>query len=174
MADLMIYKKLRPGIQTGDMLAFRGKGFFSRAIQLRSHYSHVAMLVWVTFYTERRLMIAHAVYPTGVVYVNASEYIKRYQGQIDLYTANHEWFEETASNYQGQIADFMAVNSGYGYDMGGVFKFVLPFFKNSASAYFCSEVARASVKSLGFDVKVRVTPEEAVQPPLYVKRTTLD
>ncbi len=171
------YKLLRDSIQTGDIGSFKGLGLTSRIIRIFSAYSHVAMFVWVTFHKERRLMFAHAVYPTGVVYVNASHIINAYKGEVRLHRKTPAIRQDLPLDYPGMLADFMAKNSGLSYDRGGVLKkipiaFISRMFKNSADAYYCSEIIAASDRHFGLTDTERLRPDEVINqyPQIYVSR----
>lgn len=173
MATLQRYVDVRSTIQTGDAMAFRARGPWARLIEVRSYYSHVALLLWVQFFEQRRLMLAHAMYPTGVALLHASTYLAQADGRVDLYRADHARLAREQPTYQGQLADFCAQAAGVPYDTSGVLGFALRWFRQSASRYYCSELIAAAWQSLGQLAHTAYTPQALVEQPLYVTHESL-
>lgn len=177
MVDMATYQKHRSSVENGDILAFHGKSFFSKAIQWvsSSPYSHVSMLLWVKAYKTPRLMMVHAAYPEGVVLVHASRYLNQYKGEADLVRADHEMLRSDIPNYRGFLADWMMEQSGRRYDKIGVLRHVLPILKNKASEYYCSELVAGAYIALGAMGKdqAEARPDEIVDHPLFVDKIAL-
>jgi len=175
MINMSTYYKFRPDIKNGDMAAFKGKGLFSKAIKwwTKSDYSHVAMFIWLEIGGEDRLMIAHAVYPTGVVFMWASQYFSRYKGDIDLYFADHIRLRQEVPVYQRKLAKFMGEQSGRGYDDSGVKGFVLKFFKQRASNYYCSELVASAWEELKQASTSDLSPGAIAMHPIYLSHIQL-
>lgn len=77
------YKNVRSDIKDGDVLLYRGTGFFSRIIQIatRSKYSHTGIAAW----WNDRLMVLEAV-RRGVMVTPLSKNINDYHGDVEWYT----------------------------------------------------------------------------------------
>lgn len=165
MIDMLTYQNQRNQIISGDAIAFKGKGMLSRAIQRvsKSPYSHVALLIWVKFHEEQRLMLAHAVFPSGVVFVHASRYLQHYKGDADLLFADHRRLEKEVPDYQGRLADFAALQAGRKYGTSGVLSFILPFSKDKASEFFCSKLLAAAWQNIGQMTDTDLRPDQIVE-----------
>ena len=165
------YSQARSSIETGDAIAFHGSGLGSWLIQTftKGPYSHIAMAMWVTCHEEKRLMIAHANFPEGVTLVFLSNYIKNYNGKVDLYKFNHQEAFKKEPDYQRHLADWALIQTGRKYDVKGVLRFIAPFMKQQLSKYFCSELYAAGWReAVGFDVPVQITPNKLVEWDMFV------
>lgn len=94
-------------LQDADLLLFRGRGTVSSSIQIkgRSPYSHAAMAAMLRDVP----MCAESREWHGGRLVTLASQVKKYQGQIDVYTANagERWCEfnrEGASSYMMKLA----------------------------------------------------------------------
>ena len=119
-------------------------------------------------------MLAHAVYPAGVVFVHASTYLQNYRGRADIYHADHNALWQSDPEYAGRFADYLALQAGRRYDINGVLRFVLPFMKNSASAFFCSELAASVYRNIGLMEETAISPGKFVSHELFIKKVLLD
>lgn len=162
MNDLFQYGELRESVKTGDAAFFSGTGLGSQLIKWRTKgpWTHVATFIWVTFHQEKRLMLAHANYPEGVTMVHASNYFSLYQGKISLARVNHTLAETQTPHHETKLADYLAQQTGRAYDVKGVLKFVLPWNKEAASRWFCSELFIAGWNSLGFTFDKGIHPNK--------------
>jgi uncharacterized protein YycO len=57
------------------------------------------------------------------------------------------WRIQTTPQQEQSIRDWCELEAGAGYDLGGVFRFMLGVFKQDDSKWFCSELALASVQA---------------------------
>ena len=82
------YSKVRPHIQDGDVLLWRGHYVISTVFRLAtgSWYTHAAIAVW----WGERLMILQAE-PAGLQAVPLSNTVKRYDGLVDWYKIKDEY-----------------------------------------------------------------------------------
>ena len=168
MAELTRYQAHRASIRSGDAIALRGRGVLSRLIEIRSYYSHAAMCLWLRAGHEDRLFIAHAIYPTGLCFVQASTYLASYDGDADLCLADHGRMAAKHPGYQDMLVDWMVQHSAAPYDAGGVLGFVLPWSRQRANAYYCSEAISSAWQAVGAVTPTDMTPEQVVAPPLYL------
>ena len=79
---LVRYDSVRPDINEGDMLLWRGNYLISKIFRSvwGGYYSHVAVVSrW-----GKRLMVLHSVWP-AVTAVPLRRAVRKYNGRVDLY-----------------------------------------------------------------------------------------
>lgn len=147
----------------------KGEGLFSWAIRLRSEWSHVVTLMRLLIGSRERILIAEAVYPRGVVFEWASEYIRRYRGTIWWVPLKHDLLAEKSPGYQTRIINFLAGESGADheprkpYDLRGVLSYAVPFIRQRKAAYYCSELSATAFRNEQWLQRTDYDPEELIR-----------
>jgi hypothetical protein len=83
------YDEVRAEIRTGDVLLYRGRSLFSKAIRWASGsvYSHVGIAAW----WAGRLVVLESTTTGGVAVRPASLSVAKYDGQVDWWQLRDEW-----------------------------------------------------------------------------------
>lgn len=163
--DIVRYEGLREKFQTGDLLAFEGRGLVSWLIQWRTHsrYSHVALIVRLTEGADR-VFLLHALMLHGVVLIPASRYLAKYHGEVEWVGLKPSVIEAHPGLRQALLTDAL-LELGKPYDWRGVLRFVLPWVKQQNGAYFCSELSADLRKRHGLGGDVQLSPAQMVEQP---------
>lgn len=168
--DITSYNSLRAHMQTGDLLAFSGRGLISRLIQWRtkSVYSHVGMLLRLAEVPDR-LFLLHATAKYGVGIVPASRYLSSYRGEAWWVQMRHDQAVAKTPTYQQQLVDWLLMQTGRSYDARGVLQFVLPgLIKQRKADYFCSELVASALRQVGLLTETTfLAPDQLVRHALF-------
>jgi uncharacterized protein YycO len=170
--DLRKYLKFKDEMQTGDVIAFKGNDFGSKAILVgtNSNYSHVGMVVRINSSSITRLFIVEAV-PIGGVILQAISYKL-------IYFSGEAWWaklkytsQENRVQVRDRILDWSLRQLGKPYDtdlIGGIiakilFKTKLP--RDSQYEFICSELVAAALKNIGALKKseTSLTPKQIME-----------
>lgn len=160
---MLMKGKLLPG----DLIFQEGSDFGAKLVRFWTHsnYSHVAM------YAGSGIMI-HSTLRHGVVmmyYETWKEYYAK-TDTVDIYRPVKE-----ISSLTGDVLQWTMRRAGRPYDIRGILKFVLdrlhmPFLKEQADAYFCSELVASAWESVG----VRLVDKEPYKiSPADLSRSSL-
>lgn len=128
------YDDLRPGLRTGDCILFKGNSPLSRAIRLKSEYSHAALVVLLKDEALcDRVGIVEA-QPEGLVFRWLGERLKAYDGQAYL-------FRPRIAPEQQQVVKAFAMDQlglGKAYDYSGLLGNLLHRVGQEKDSYICS------------------------------------
>ena len=158
MNKLAIYEKVRPMIQPGDVISFKGSGFISwliLRIDKRSHVASVSSGSTNPLVAERKLIIEA---DEGEVNTRAlSVKLSEYNGEAYWHRLKPE-----LQMYRNAIDAFLWEHIGVHYDYGSLFANALGRVSTNADRWFCSEYCGASVKeTIPEDVLKRYLPEDS-------------
>lgn len=147
--DTTSYELYRDQMQTGDLIAFSGRGLFSWVIQWQTHspYSHVGLVVRLSEAGTQRVFLLHAILGQGVVLLPLSRYLGRHQGSAWWVPLRHEEARAVNPTYRSDLLGYTLQQLGRGYDLKGVLRFLLPFIPASAGQNFCSELAAEAYRA---------------------------
>ena len=158
------YLKYRSEAKDGDILQYKGTGFFSNAIKFvtakirrkkkrAEKYSHSGIIIrW-----GPRLMVAEST-SQGIYPVVASTNIKNYHGEIDVYRLK----EPLTDDERRRLVDHAKLQFGKEYPRWKLVKFahrLIWKIRNKKDKYvssvmeFCSEFVSACYNVIGRDVK---------------------
>ncbi len=152
----VLYQSVRADILDGDVLLYRGSGFFAKMIQVvtRSKYSHTGVAAW----WNNRLMVLEAV-NRGVMVTPLSKNIESYHGDIEWYSTK----TDLSSEQRSDMVDFAQQELGKEYDylkafwLGLVFLLRRPKDPNDAlikaTKLFCSYYVAQIYNSVGIDLQ---------------------
>src|SRR5574341_1285390 len=156
-APRALYDQVRPQIQTGDLIFFRGRGPLSRLIRKLSSsvYSHVGIAAW----WGGHLVVFQSRIPVGVEVLPARRVVWRYDGQVDWWALRPEHASRldrdgllsVAVAELGKSYSFLGlVNAGFelltGRIAGRCDPVALP------ESHFCSQFVSACFRGGGIDL----------------------
>lgn len=131
----MKYEDIRPRIQTGDAILWKGKGLISSLIMKWSCYSHASLVVRLREYEglKKRVFLVEAL-SGGLEFRLLSERVKE-AGDAFWLPVNMTVGEALKSREHALVECAKAVP----YDYGSLFKNIFGRVSNDAQKYFCSE-----------------------------------
>jgi hypothetical protein len=133
------YKILRPDIQTGGFILYKGYGNVSRAIMLFTEWSHISIIVRFELYKElrNRIFVVEAV-GKGLRPYLLSKKVQEYNGEMYLCQP-----EGLTQGQRDIIRGFAWVEACMGkpYDYKTFLKMALSHAHPDIRAYICSEIA---------------------------------
>ena len=163
--DLTDYQdRIRPTLQTGDTLAFSSGGLTGWIIQKRTHsrYTHVGLILRITWEGVDRVFLLHAAPEVGVQLLPVSRYLSRYTGRawyVPLVNASAT-FEA-----RRKLLDWGLNQLGRDYDYKGVLHYVLPFIHQQGGDDYCSELVAEGWKMLELVEGTSYAPGELMALP---------
>lgn len=152
----MKYADARPNIQSGDLLAWVGNGWFSWFIQWfsRDKYSHVGIAYWA----DRELFVFEAREGKGVRLIRLS-------------TALPFYWCALGGTWRPEARAFAHSELGREYSWGDIFRIAIGKKVKNDGRWFCSEIAREIMRINGRKVPDSdETPSELME---YAQRASL-
>jgi hypothetical protein len=149
------YPEIREGLQTGDLLLFKGRAWLSRliALVLRRPYSHVGLLVR----QGDRVMVYQAL-RRGICVLPAREAVSQYNGLVDWWSLRRDKAEKLDLDRLCQLAE---AGVGRSFGMWGMLQLGWTVFTGRARArrdgdpavkeMFCSQYISHCFRLAGFD-----------------------
>lgn len=166
------YDRLRPNLQSGDLLLCSGSGYFSKMIQhaTDSVWSHVAFVMRLD--SIDRVMLLESVEPLGVRTVPLSKYLNDYDSEGNAYPgglaiARHRNFSSVATEAKlRRFGQFAVDLFGYPYDKDEIAKIALRITGSALGLsskekkalrpdreYICSEYTWECYRSIGITIE---------------------
>ncbi len=179
------YGAIRDSLQPGDIVAFGGRGLFSKIIKIATGYpaSHIGIVM------ETKLAIEGEAQPGRIVWLLESTTLyknkdtgkdergvfeRRMSTRVDEYNGEI-WVLPLAADIRAEIDwkrffDLAVAEKGKGYDMAGAILSagILPIPSFWNKSVFCSNLAVWLLKSAGLKRLAKVLPE-AVNPRELVR-----
>jgi len=154
------YDYMRSSIKDGDILLYKGSGWFSALIKFftKSKYSHAGIVCW----WNNRLMVLEAV-GKGVIVTPLSKNIKEYPGTVELFFPN-----KISEAQRKKIISFAQIELGKEYSIWKLFLYMFTK-KDKRDAYrkenklFCSHFVASTYNYAGYDI-VKGTSDSYTTP----------
>ena len=175
------YKECRSQFHTGDLLCFRGRGFYAWVIRLltRSWYSHVGLVYWHRASPHPlRLYCMEARLCQGVRLILMSELKRRYSGGIDYFAV-----EDVNDEQRDGALAFCFAQLGKLYDKPGIVRFLWAILLGHMEKvrrddkWFCSELIAAAYKEQGIELvqqdETYTSPEDLAESDRTTYRFTV-
>lgn len=160
----MRYRDLRPWIDTGDIILWKGNSVISRLIRLFSVYSHASLVVRMNDFVGDKVCTIEAEWPR-MNPARLSDELRMYNGRAYLY-------KTTIDGAQREDMKSFAMQKlfeGIQYDVGGVLLNLLGIVSLNAAKYYCSEfVTDCYCHVHALDTTIALRPGDI---PEYIKGT---
>jgi hypothetical protein len=155
------YFAIRPFINSGDCILWKGRGLISRLIRLWSEYSHASLVLKLEEFEglKNRRFLLEAL-PSGIELRLLSERLKDYKGEAYWMQLDLTSRDEKRKN----IVEWALKQVGKKYDFGSLLKNAISRVNADGRKYFCSEFVYMAYKYVGL-----VGEEKAPRPGDIVK-----
>jgi hypothetical protein len=134
----MNYNELRPMIKTGAVVLWKGNGLISRAIRLKTEYSHISIVVrFADKGLDQRVFIVESL-GSGLELRYLSKRVQEYNGDCWIYHT------DITDNQRGIIRAFALkeVSEAKSYDYKTFWKLLIGRASQEMSSYICSEFVK--------------------------------
>ena len=153
--NVLTYSQIRPFIQTGSCILWKGNSIVSKLIRWKSDISHASLCIRLDKYEglKNRVFLVEAL-AAGLQLRLLSQRLKEYDGVANFLNM------DIPKEYQPKIREFalVACSQNVPYDYNGLFANIFGYVSLDAKAYFCSEFIWKAWEHIGMVDKKHQAP----------------